>query len=125
MGKMKHRIFIMAMIALFMGTLCSCEKNEQVTKNLPVLYVVNGTGYSVNVYCDNHLVTSAGAHDNSGKVVLTNVSINIPVYVEAKFYDSKGKLVTGYNWNSFYFEWNKSYKMTLTTSTSTTKLVEI
>ena len=122
---MKHKLLFIAMLALFMGAFCSCDKKDQVTQNNPVLYVVNGTGYSVNVYCDNHLVTSAGAHNNSGKVVLSNVSINFPVYVEAEFYDSKGKVVNKYDWSNYYFQWNKTYKITLTTSSSTSMITAL
>lgn len=115
---MKHKIFLMAIIAMLVGTFSSCNNNG-VVGNYPILYVVNGTDYPVNVYCDNRLVASAGAHNNSGKVVLSNTSVNLPVYVEAEFYDKKGNRVGAYNWTNYYFQWNKSYKMTLTNSSST------
>lgn len=121
---MKNRLFITMLIvfaAVLVGVFSSCS----IDKNDPILYVVNGTNYSVNVYCDNYLVASANAHNNSGKVVLSNTSVNLPVYVEAEFYDNNGKRVTAYQWNNFYFKWNKSYKMTLTNSTSTSRLVEL
>ena len=114
-------IMLLAFVVLFVGTFGSCK----IENNYPVLYVVNGTDYDVNVYCDNRLVTSAYAHDNSGKVELSNTSVNLPVYVEAEFYDNKGKRITTYKWNNFYFKWNKSYKMTLTSSTSTSSLKEL
>ena len=78
----------MALVALLAGTFSSCNK-DGVMGDYPILYVVNGTDYSANVYCDNRLVATAGAHNNSGKVVLSNTSVNLPVYVEAEFYDKK------------------------------------
>ena len=111
---MKCKILLLALVAMLIGTLTSCNNDDY-----PILYVVNGTDYSVNVYCDNRFVTSADAHNNSGKVVLSNTSVNLPVYVEAEFYDSKGKKVRTYTWHDQYFRWNRSYKMTLTNSTST------
>jgi len=118
---MKHKIILMAIIAMFAGTFSSCKKNRG-TDNYPILYVVNGTDYSINVYCDNYLVATAGAHSNSGRVELSNTSINFPVYVEAEFYDTKGNIVNVYKWNDYYFHWNKTYKMTLTTSSSTSMI---
>lgn len=117
---MKHKIILVALVALLGGVFTSCNKKGN--KDFPILYVVNGTDYSVNVYCDNHWVASAGAHNNSGKVELSNTSINVPVYVEAEFCDTKGKVVGSYEWNSYYFKWNKSYKMTLTNSSSTSMI---
>lgn len=119
---MKNKIILMALVAVLVGTFSSCNKDGGLG-NYPILYVVNGTDYSVNVYCDNLLVATAGAHDNSGKVVLSNTSVNLPVYVEAIFYDKKGNKVNGYNWSKYYFRWDTSYKMTLTTSTSTSSLL--
>ena len=114
----------MAILAMLVGTFNSCNQNETV-RVYPILYVVNGTDYSVNVYCDNRLVTSAGAHNNSGKVELSNTSINLPVYVEAVFYDKKGKRVSAYEWNDYHFQWNRSYKMTLTNSLSTSMITAL
>ena len=122
---MKHRILFIAFIAFVIGMFCSCNSKEQVTQELPILYVVNGTGYAVDVYCDNHLVASAGAHNNSGKVILSDVSINFPVYVEADFYDSKGNFHHSYEWTKYYFRWNKTYKMTLTNSSSSSIISEL
>ena len=119
---MKNKIFFMALVALIIGTFSSCKK-DQVQDNYPILYVVNGTDYSVEVYCDNRFVATAEAHNNSGKVELSNISINLPVYVEAEFYDKQGDRIGNYKWNNFYFRWNKSYKMTLTNSSSTTSLM--
>lgn len=121
---MKHKIILMALIAILTGAFSSCKKNETVGK-FPILYVVNGTDYSVDIYCDNRLVTSAGAHNNSGDVKLSNTSINVPVYVEAEFYDNKGQRVRSYTWNNFYFQWDKTYKMTLTNSSSTSSLTTL
>lgn len=115
---MKKKIMLMALIALFTGLFVSC-KNDGKVGDYPILYVVNGADYPVNVYCDNLLVASAGAHNNSGKVELLNTSINLPVYVEAVFYDSKGNQVGSFKWNNYYFRWNKSYKMTLQNSGGT------
>ena len=115
---MKHKIIFLALVALFVGTFSSCNK-DGVIGNYPILYVVNGSDYKVNVYCDNLLVATAGAHNNSGAIQLSNTSINLPVYVEAEFYDSKNKYVGRYSWNSYYFSWNKSYKMTLNNSGGT------
>lgn len=122
---MKHKILFMAFITFAIGILCSCNREESVKQDRPVLYVVNGTGYAVDVYCDNHLVASAGAHNNSGTVRLTNVSINLPVYVEADFYDKKGNFVHSYEWTKYYFRWNKTYKMTLTNSSSSSIISEL
>ena len=121
---MKRKIILMALVALLAGVFSSCKK-DGVMGDYPILYVVNGTDYSVNVYCDNHLVTTAGAHNNSGKVVLSNTSVNLPVYVEAEFYDKKGNRVGGYEWNNYYFQWNKSYKMTLTGSSSSSMITAL
>lgn len=115
---MKNKLILMAFIVIFAGIFSSCNKDGAVG-NYPILYVVNGTDYFVNVYCDNFLVGSARAHNNSGKVVLSNTSVNLPVYVEAEFYDNNGKIVGSYSWNNYYFQWNNSYKMTLTNSSST------
>ena len=120
---MKKRFLLFVLCALVAGTFCSC--NDTFSKNYPILYVVNGTDYSAEVYCDNHLVATAGAHNNSGKVELNNTSINLPVFVEAEFYDNKGKRVGGYTWNSYHFSWNKSYKMTLANSSSSSSLKEL
>ncbi len=121
---MKQKIILMALVALLAGTFSSCNKDGALG-NYPILYVVNGTDYSANVYCDNRLVATAGAHNNSGKVVLSNTSVNLPVYVEAEFYDKKGNRVGGYDWNNYYFQWNKSYKMTLTGSSSTSMITAL
>ncbi|MBR3408221.1 MAG: hypothetical protein IKG86_05210 [Paludibacteraceae bacterium] len=121
---MKKQFLLMAIIAMLVGTFSSCNRNGNVG-NDPILYVVNGSDYSANVYCDNHLVATAGAHNNSGKVELSNVSINMPVYVEVIFYNNKGNKVNGYTWNSYYFRWDRTYKMTLTNSSSTSSLTEI
>jgi hypothetical protein len=121
---MKHKIILLAMLAMLVGTFSSCDGNG-VVDNYPILYVVNGTDYAVNVYCDNHLVATAGAHNNSGKVVLSNTSVNLPVYVEAEFYDKKGNRIGGYEWTKYYFQWNRSYKMTLTNSSSTSMITAL
>ena len=83
---MKKQILLMAIIAMLVGTFSSCNR-DGVIGDYPVLYVVNGSDYSAKVYCDNYLVATAGAHNNSGKVALSNTSVNLPVYVEAVFYD--------------------------------------
>ena len=119
---MKKKILFVAILAILAGAFSSCNK-DGVLGNYPILYVVNGTDYSVNVYCDNRLVATAGAHNNSGKVELSNTSVNLPVYVEAEFYDKKGNRVGAYKWNNYYFQWNKSYKMTLTNSSSTSTII--
>ena len=119
---MKKQILLMAIIAMLVGTFSSCNR-DGVIGDYPVLYVVNGSDYSAKVYCDNYLVATAGAHNNSGKVVLLNTSVNLPVYVEAVFYDKNGSRVGGYKWNNYYFRWNQSYKMTLTNSSSTSSLL--
>ena len=106
---------------MLLGGFTSCNR-DGVIGDYPILYVVNGTDYSVNVFCDNLLVASAGAHNNSGKVELANTSVNLPVYVEAVFFDNKGKKVHAYEWSNYYFQWNKSYKMTLTNSSSTSMI---
>ena len=120
---MKHKIFLIAFVILLAGSFTSCDNDLK--RDYPILYVVNGTDYSVDVYCDNFFVVSVGAHDNSDKVELSNTSINLPVYVEADFYDSKGKKVNGYNWSNQYFRWNRSYKMTLTNSTKTSSITAL
>lgn len=112
---MKYKIILVAFIALIVGTFGSCKNGGM--DSYPILYVVNTSDYSVEVYFDNYMVTSVGAHNNSGKVVLSNTSINLPVYVEVKLYDKKGN--EGHaSWDDYYFKWNKSYKMTITNSTS-------
>ena len=121
---MKQKFLLLAFVAMLTGVLTSCNKDGDLG-NYPILYVVNGTDYSVNVYCDNRLVTSAGAHNNSGKVELSNTSVNLPVYVEAEFYDTKGKRIGAYIWDNYYFQWNKLYKMTLTKSSSTSMITAL
>lgn len=118
---MKQKIIFMAIIAILVGAFTSCKKDKN-ENNDPILYVVNGTDYYVDVYCDNSLVVSVGAHKNSGKVKLVDTSVNLPVFVEAEFYDQKGNRVFGYDWTNYYFKWNKSYKMTLTSSSSTSMI---
>ena len=104
----------MAIVAVLLGVFCSCSNNKDTeVLNRPILYVVNGSNYNVEVYCDNHLVATAGAHNNSGGVKLSDVSINLPVYVEVYYYDSKGKYQGKISWNEYYFKWNSSYKLTL------------
>lgn len=117
---MKHKIIFGVLLAMLAVAFSSC-KNEG-TLNYPILYVVNSTDYTAKVYCDNRLVTTVGARNNSGKVTLSNTSVNLPVYVEAVFYNSSGSKVHSYNWPNYYFQFNKSYKMTLTTSSSTSKI---
>ena len=113
---MKQKIILMALVALLAGIFSSCNKDGALG-NYPTLYVVNGSSYSANIYCDNLLVATAGAHNNSGRIDLTNTSINLPVYVEAYYYNSKGEYVGKHiAWESFYFKWNKSYKITLNDS---------
>lgn len=114
---MKHKIILLAMLAMLVGTFSSCDGNG--VDNYPSLYVVNGTDYAVNVYCDNQLVVAAWEHNNSETVVLSNISVNSPIYVTAEFYDTAGNIVDRYEWSDYYFQWNKTYKMTLTSSSST------
>ena len=115
---MKKKFILFALFALLAGAFCSCNKNGNA--NYPILYVVNGTDYSANVYCDILLVATAGAHNNSGKVVLNNTSVNLPVYVEVEFFNSKGSKVGAIYWDNYYFKWDTSYKMTLTSSSTGT-----
>ena len=115
---MKQKLLLLALVAMLTGVFTSCNKEGDVG-NYPILYVVNGTDYAVNVYCDNILVASAGAHNNSGKVVLADISVNFPIYVEAEFYNTKGTGFYTYKWSNYYFRWGKSYKMTLTNSKGT------
>lgn len=121
---MKNKFLLLALLAMLIGGFTSCNK-DGIIGNYPILYVVNCTDYSVNVYCDNRLVASAGAHNNSGKVELFNTSVNLPVYVEAEFYDNRGKIIKSYTWNNYYFQWNRSYKMTLTNSSSTSMITAL
>lgn len=119
---MKHKFLVLALLALILGSFNSCKKDagsNDYPIDYPILYVVNGSDYKVNVYCDNLLVATAGAHYNSGAVKLSNTSINLPVYVEAEFYDSNNNYIGCYKWNDYYFRWNKLYKMTLTNSGGT------
>lgn len=114
---MKQKILVLALLALVIGSFSSCK--DAGLNDYPILYVVNGSDYKVNVYCDNLLVATAEAHNNSGAVKLSDTSINLPVYIEAEYYDSKNNYVGRHKWNSYYFSWNKSYKMTLTNSGGT------
>ena len=111
---MKTKILILSILTLLTCTFTACNKDGGFG-NYPILYVVNASDYSVKVYCDNLLVTSVNAHNNSGKVVLSNTSVNLPVYVEANYYNAKGQKAMHNSWN-VYFRWNKSYKMTLNNS---------
>lgn len=113
---MKRKIFFMAFIAILIGTLTSCEKEEAAR---PVLYVVNSSTYDANVYCDNRLIAITPSYGNSGKIIMDNVSINFPVLVEVYLYDAKGNYVGDVSWNNYYFSWNASYKITITNSKAT------
>lgn len=104
---MKKKILFMAILTMLVGMFSSCGGSLQ--NSYPILYVVNSSDYSASVYCDNLCVTSVGARNNSGKVVLDDVSVNLPVHVEVYF--SNGKKVT---FDNYYFRWNTSYKLTLT-----------
>lgn len=110
---MKNKIFFMALVAILSFTFSSCSKTEL---NYPAFYVVNSSNYLADVYCDNHFITTTTAHGNSGKVVMNNVSINLPVLVEVYFYDSKHNYVGKVNWKNYYFKWNKNYKLTIFSS---------
>ncbi len=116
------KFLLMAFFAMVMGTFYSCKSKEE--QNYPILYVVNGTSYYAEVYCDNRFVLSANAHENSRGVRLSNTSINFPVYVEVMFFNANGKMVNAYHWSEYYFNWNKNYKMTLTTSASSSRITE-
>ncbi|MBQ7632320.1 MAG: hypothetical protein IJS82_06150 [Paludibacteraceae bacterium] len=108
---MKKKFFWMALMALMLG-LSSC-KNE--TLNYPVMYIVNASDYSAKISCDNKLITTVAAHKNIQELMNT-VSINLPVYIEVEFLDSKGNRVKRYTWENYYFGWNSTYKMTLQNS---------
>ena len=112
---MKRKFFVLALFAALLG-LSACSNLQP---NYPEMYVVNGSDYSVEVYCDNHFVTAASAHNNSGQTTLDNVSINLPVYVELYHYDTKGNYVRKLIWENYYFRWDKTYKMTITNSGAT------
>lgn len=112
---MKRKFIILAFFAALLG-FSSCNSLQP---SYPVLYVVNTSDYSVEVYCDNHFVTAASAHNNSGQTTLDNVSINLPVYVELYYYDKKGNYVGKGKWENYYFRWDKTYKMTITNSGAT------
>lgn len=114
---MKRKILLMAILAAFVCALSSCKSKDE--QSYPILYVVNGSDYYVDVYCDNILVASAGVHGNSGAISLSNTSVNIPVYVEAAFYDKNGSRVKRLSWSSYYFRWNRTYKLTLNNSKGT------
>ncbi|MBQ9297231.1 MAG: hypothetical protein IJ204_08585 [Paludibacteraceae bacterium] len=114
---MKNKIRLFALLALMMGIFCSC--NNTFERSFPILYVVNSTDYTVRVYCDNLPVATAGARNNSGAVELSDTSVNIPVYVETVFYDSKGNKIRSVSWSNYYFKWNSSYKMTINSSGAT------
>lgn len=105
---MKKKFFWMALVALLMA-MSSCN-NEPL--NYPVMYIVNASDYSVKVNCDNNPVVTVGQNSNT-KVQLSNVSVNLPVFVEVEYFDSKGNRVKRYTWDSYYFSWNTAYKMTL------------
>ena len=111
---MKKKFYWMALIALLLG-MSSCN-NEPL--NYPVLYIVNASAYSVKVHCDNKLVATVGQNNNT-QVQLSNVSVNLPVYIEVEYLDSKGNRVKRYTWDNYYFSWNSSYKMTLKDSGGT------
>ena len=110
---MKNKLLLLGFLVLMTCAFTACDNNGERLGTKPILYVVNGSDYSVDVYCDNYLVASTGAHSNSGKVVLTNTSINLPVFVEALYFDKKGNQVFKLTWNDYIFKWDTSYKMTL------------
>lgn len=113
---MKKKILFAALLALLVGTFTSCE--SMIRNSYPVLYVVNSTDYTAKVYCDNYPVAIVNPRNNSGKVVLDEVSVNLPVLVEVYFYKN-GSYVKKWIWEDYYFKWDKSYKMTLTSSNGT------
>ena len=113
---MKRKIFFVALLAILIGTLTSCGKEELAR---PVLYVVNSSNYDAYVYCDNRLVTKTPSYENSGKIIMDNVSINFPVHVKISLYDTKGNYAGEVSWSNYYFSWNTSYKITITNSKST------
>lgn len=112
---MKRKFIILALFVALLG-LSSCNSLQP---SCPILYVVNASDYSVEVYCDNLFVTAAGAHNNSGAITLSNVSINLPVYVEMRYYDKNGNYAGNGKWENYYFRWDKTYKITVTNSGST------
>jgi len=114
---MKHTLLLATFAMLFLFV--SCDKNEL---TYPTLTVVNSTKYTSKVYCDNILQVVCDPNTND-KVDLS-CSINIPVYVEVKFYDSSNSLVTKYTYDSYTFTWDKKYKMILTYDTETSKLIQ-
>lgn len=111
---MKKKLLLMALLTLLVGTFTSCERF--IENNLPVLYVVNGADYAAKVYCDNWPIANVSSHNNSGKIILTDVSINLPVLVEVYFYKNGSYINKKIAWEDYYFKLGKSYKMTLTNS---------
>jgi len=114
---MKTKFLIFGIVALLSCCFTACNKDGGLG-NYPILYVVNASDYSAKVYCDNLLVTSVDARNNSGKVVLSRTSVNLPVYVEVNFYNNKGENIRRSSLNNVYFRWNKSYKITLNNTQS-------
>lgn len=119
---MKRSILVLSFFAFLAIMLTSCKKEDFM--KAPILYVVNSTDYRANVYCDNLLVASVKAKNNSGKIILEDTSVNLPVYIEVDFLDSKGKTIHNISWDNYYFSWNKSYKMTLKNTTSTLRVLD-
>lgn len=112
---MKKKLFIMALVAVLFGSLSSCSSSveKSMEKSYPILYVVNSSDYTIQFYCDNQKVATTSAHNNSGAITLSSVSINLPVFVEVYYYDNKGNYVNRTEGDDYQFHWNKSYKLTV------------
>ena len=112
---MKRFLFIMALVAALLGTFSSCTSpvDKSMEKSYPILYVVNSSDYTIQFYCDNRKVATTSAHANSGAITLSNISINLPVFVEVYYYDKKGNYVSRTEGDDFQFRWNKTYKLTV------------
>lgn len=113
------KLFFLATFALAL-LFTSCDPMAGL--EYPTLSIVNGSDYNAYVYFDNSL----GATCKSGKnaKIELDCSINIPVLVVVEFYNSSNKYIGKYTWDDYVFNWNSAYKMTLTNSSSSSKITK-
>ena len=107
---MKKFLFFLA-AALFLSVSFTSCYHGGVIGDYPIMYIVNGSDYAVEVYCDNHFIAATAAHSNSEKVRLTALPMHAPIYIEVLYYNDKKELVDERTWDNYYFRWSRAYKM--------------
>lgn len=107
---MKKILFFLAVVTVLTLSFTSCYMGG-VIGDYPIMYIVNGSDYAVEVYCDNHFIAATKAHTNSGKVRLSALPMHAPIYIEVLYYNDKKELVDERTWDNYYFRWSRAYKM--------------